>query len=67
MVERSPGMEMLVERLAERSPAVEMLAERQAEQLLAAIFPFAAAVPRSGERFGDLDEREWQFHWSRQS
>ena len=56
---------MLVERLA------ELLAERLAErslvvEKLAAIFPFAAAVPRSGERFGDLAEREWQFHWSRQ-
>ena len=57
MAGRSPGMERLVERLAERSPLVEMLAQRQAERLLAVTFPFAAAVPRSGERFGDLAER----------
>ena len=46
---------------------VEMLAERQVERLLAAIFSLTAAVPRSGEWFGDLAGREWQFHWSLQS
>ena len=66
MAARSPVVEMLVERLAERPLVVEMLAKWQAEPLLAAIFPFAAAVPRSGEWFGDLAELEWQFHWSRQ-
>ena len=67
MAEQSPGMEMLVERVAERSPVVEMLAERRAERLLAAIFPFAAAGLRLGEQFGYLAEREWLFHWSCQS
>ena len=67
MAEQSPGIEMLVERLAERSPGEEMLVERWVERLLAAIFHFAAAGPRLGEQFGDLAEREWLFHWSRQS